>query len=157
MKSTLIVLKEQARWYKDGWMGGKKKDEHPSVTSSEQAASTVGGSQGNGIIHVLLAHSVYLSTSLAPSLSPSTEMYGSNFAFKTLVKKKKRCCIISINMKDNLKALVKHDRKLDRPCEDVTVCWSEFHICKLQNRTLKASTRTRLHAQAGAVVLTCHI
>lgn len=31
------------------------------VTSGEQAVSTVGGSRENGIIHVLLAHSVYLS------------------------------------------------------------------------------------------------
>lgn len=47
-------------------MGGEKGDdlyERPRVTSSEQAVSTVGGSQGNGIIHVLLAHSVYLSLS----------------------------------------------------------------------------------------------
>lgn len=31
------------------------------MTGAEQAVSTVGGSQENGIIHVLLACSVYLS------------------------------------------------------------------------------------------------
>lgn len=54
---------------RDGWMCGGEKN--GCVTSGEQAVSTVGGSWENGIIHVLLAHSVYLSlfASLPPFLS----------------------------------------------------------------------------------------
>lgn len=57
------------------------------MTSAEQAVSTVGGSQENGIIHVLLARSVYLSFSASlPRLSRSTRQH---FALKTSALEKK--------------------------------------------------------------------
>lgn len=47
----------------DGWEREKEPRlvKRPCMTGAEQAVSTVGGSQENGIIHVLLACSVYLS------------------------------------------------------------------------------------------------
>lgn len=76
-----------------GWEEGKKRRDdlkgRPRATSIGQAASTVGGSQENGIIHVLLAHSVYVSLSSCLALSLDV-MYSQHFALKTSALKKKK-------------------------------------------------------------------
>lgn len=66
MKSTLIVLKYWSR-LAQGWKVGlvAKKG---CVTSSGKAVNTVGGSQENGIIHVLVVSIDYLSVSASLSL-----------------------------------------------------------------------------------------
>lgn len=43
----------------EGWLGGEKG----CVTSNGKAVSTVGGSQENGLIHVLVVRIDYLSVS----------------------------------------------------------------------------------------------
>lgn len=63
MKSTLIVLKYWSRLAQVGLVAKKG-----CVTSSGKAVNTVGGSQENGIIHVLVVSIDYLSVSASLSL-----------------------------------------------------------------------------------------
>lgn len=81
------------------------------MTSGEQAASAVGVSQENGIIHVFLG-TLGLFVSLGPPLPHSPILRNVQRALCS----QKGCRITSINMKDNLRGLVEPDKKLECPC-----------------------------------------